>query len=122
MMEKFKAFVVGMKRPRMERRIPALFVSVILMGFGVAVFDMIGFGTDPCSVMNLGLSMNLGIPFGTLQLTVDFFLCHGAGNVSSDGHGQQVIVLGNQTKQIIKFIPVIFQDGVSVDQYLATVR
>ena len=71
MMEKFKAFIVGMKRPKMERRIPALFVSVVLMGLGVAVFDMIGFGTDPCSVMNLGLSMNLGISFGTLQLMVN---------------------------------------------------
>ena len=71
MMERFKAFIVGMKRPKMERRIPALFVSVALMGFGVAVFDLIGFGTDPCSVMNLGLSMNLGIPFGTLQLSVN---------------------------------------------------
>lgn len=71
MKEKMKAFIVGMKRPKMERRVPALFVAVALMGFGVAVFDMIGFGTDPCSVMNLGLSMNLGIPFGTLQLTVN---------------------------------------------------
>ena len=71
MKEKIKAFVVGMKRPKMERRVPALFVAVALMGFGVAVFDMIGFGTDPCSVMNLGLSMNLGIPFGTLQLMVN---------------------------------------------------
>ena len=71
MMEKMRAFIVSMKRPKMERRIPALFVSVALMGFGVAVFDLIGFGTDPCSVMNLGLSMNLGIPFGTLQLSVN---------------------------------------------------
>ena len=71
MKEKIRAFVAGMKRPRMERRIPALFVAVALMGFGVAVFDMIGFGTDPCSVMNLGLSMNLGIPFGTMQLMVN---------------------------------------------------
>ena len=68
MKEKIKAFVVGMKRPRMERRVPALFIAVALMGFGVAVFDMIGFGTDPCSVMTMGMSMNIGIPFGTMQL------------------------------------------------------
>ncbi|MBE5798370.1 MAG: hypothetical protein E7321_00260 [Clostridiales bacterium] len=68
MKEKIKAFVVGMKRPRMERRVPALFAAVALMGFGVAVFDMIGFGTDPCSVMTMGMSMNIGIPFGTMQL------------------------------------------------------
>ena len=55
-------------------------------------------------------------------LPVNFFLSHCAGDVASDRHRQQVIVLGNQTKQIIKFIPIIFQDGVSVDRYLATVR
>ena len=45
-----------------------VFGAVALMGFGVAVFDLIGFGTDPCSVMTMGMSMNLGIPFGTMQL------------------------------------------------------
>ena len=74
MIEKLKAFIVGMKRPRMERRIPALFAAVALMGFGVAVFDMIGFGTDPCSLMSLGLSMNLGISFGTMQLMINALL------------------------------------------------
>ena len=33
MKEKIKAFVVGMKRPKMERRVPALFAAVVLMGF-----------------------------------------------------------------------------------------
>ncbi len=61
-------FFRGMRRPRMARRIPAVFISVALIGLGVAAFDLIGFGTDPCSVMNLGLSDVLGIPFGTLQL------------------------------------------------------
>ena len=74
MKEKLMAFIRGMKRSHMERRIPALFVAVALMGFGVAVFDLIGFGTDPCSVMNLGLSDVLGIPFGTLQLTVNLLM------------------------------------------------
>lgn len=74
MKEKLTAFVLGMKRPHMERRIPALFVAVTLMGFGVAMFDLIGFGTDPCTVMNLGLSDVLGIPFGTLQLMINLVL------------------------------------------------
>lgn len=74
MKEKIKAFIVGMKRPRMERRVPALFIAVVLMGLGVAVFDMIGFGTDPCSVMTMGMSMNLGIPFGTMQLLFNFLM------------------------------------------------
>lgn len=74
MKEKLCAFVSGMKRPRMERRVPALFVAVTLMGFGVAMFNLLGFGADPCTVMNMGLSRVLGIPFGTLQLLVNCLL------------------------------------------------
>ena len=74
MKEKLCAFVAGMKRPRMERRVPALFVAVTLMGFGVAMFNLLGFGADPCTVMNMGLSRVLGIPFGTLQLLVNCVL------------------------------------------------
>lgn len=74
MKEKLAAFAAGMKRPKMARRIPALFIGVTLMGLGVAVFDLIGFGTDPCSVMNMGLSGVLGIPFGTLQLMVNLLM------------------------------------------------
>ena len=74
MKEKLYAFVAGMKRPRMERRVPALFVAVTLMGFGVAMFNLLGFGADPCTVMNMGLSRVLGIPFGTLQLLVNCVL------------------------------------------------
>jgi uncharacterized membrane protein YczE len=43
----------------MERRIPVLLLSVILMGLCVAVFDQIQFGTDPCTVFNLGISRNV---------------------------------------------------------------
>ena len=74
MKEKLYAFVAGMKRPRMERRVPALFAAVTLMGFGVAMFNLLGFGADPCTVMNMGLSRLLGIPFGTLQLLVNCVL------------------------------------------------
>ena len=44
------------------------------MGFGVAMFNLLGFGADPCTVMNMGLSRVLGIPFGTLQLLVNCVL------------------------------------------------
>lgn len=74
MKDKLCAFAAGMKRPRMERRVPALFVAVTLMGFGVAMFNLLGFGADPCTVMNMGLSRVLGIPFGTLQLLVNCLL------------------------------------------------
>jgi len=74
MKDKLAAFIYGMKRPHMERRIPALLIGVTLMGFGVAMFDLISFGTDPCTVMNLGLSDVLGISFGMLQLTINLLM------------------------------------------------
>lgn len=74
MKEKLCALLAGMKRPRMGRRVAALLVSVVAMGLGVAVFDRIGFGTDPCSTMNLGIARTLGMPFGTTQLCVNILL------------------------------------------------
>ena len=61
-------------RPRMGRRVVALFGSIFMMGFCVAVFKLIGAGTDPCSCMNLGISGRLGISFGTWQLTLNIAL------------------------------------------------
>lgn len=69
--DRMAAWLRGMKRPKMALRIPALFIAVTLMGLGVAVFDRIGFGTDPCSTMNLGISRKLGMPFGTMQLLIN---------------------------------------------------
>ena len=61
-------------RPRMARRVIALFGSIFMMGFCVAVFRLIGAGTDPCSCMNLGISGRLGISFGTWQMTFNIVL------------------------------------------------
>lgn len=58
----------GMARPRMGRRIGALWLSIVLMGLCVAVFERIGFGTDPCATMSLGISRHVGLAFGTTQL------------------------------------------------------
>lgn len=69
--DKMMRWLHGMKRPKMALRIPALLVAVTLMGLGVAVFDRIGFGTDPCSTMNLGISRKIGMPFGTAQLLIN---------------------------------------------------
>jgi len=73
-MEKIAAFFRGMARPRMARRLTALFVSIFFMGFCVAVFDLIALGTDPCTVFNLGMADTLGIPFGTYQLLFNILL------------------------------------------------
>ena len=68
------SLIAGMKRPHMERRIPALWISVLLMGFCVAVFRKIQFGTDPCSTLNLGIADWIGVPFGTTQLMINLVL------------------------------------------------
>ena len=61
-------------RPKMAKRLAALVLSILVMGFCVAVFKLIGVGTDPCSCMNLGISGRLGISFGTWQLTLNIVL------------------------------------------------
>ena len=75
MKERIAGWFARMRRPKMARRLPALFIAVTLMGLGVAVFDMvIGFGTDPCSTMNLGIARTLGVPFGTMQLIINIIM------------------------------------------------
>ncbi len=61
-------------QPRMVRRTIVLLLSVTAMGACIAVFDRIGFGTDPSSVMNLGASRKLGMQFGTYQVLFNIFL------------------------------------------------
>lgn len=55
-------------QPHMARRIVVLLISVTMMGVGIAVFDQIAFGTDPCSVLTLAISRRTGVEFGHCQL------------------------------------------------------
>lgn len=55
-------------------RIVCCFVSVIIMGFSLSWLIIIDLGTDPCSVMNLGVSNKLGISFGNWQLIYNILL------------------------------------------------
>lgn len=61
-------------KPHMAKRTVVLFISVFLMGLGVAILDQLGFGTDPCSVLNLGVSRLVGWSFGTYQLCFNLVL------------------------------------------------
>lgn len=61
-------------KPHMARRIAMLLFSVFMMGVGVGILDQLGFGTDPYSVMNLGMSSLLGWSFGNYQLTFNLLL------------------------------------------------
>ena len=63
-------------QPHMERRIPVLLLSVIVMGMCVAFFEKLAVGTDPCTVFNLAMAQNvLGWEsLGTWQLLFNLFL------------------------------------------------
>lgn len=52
---------------RLPRRIIAMLVSVIFMGFGVSLFVLGSMGSDPFSTLNLGVSSRLGVSFGVWQ-------------------------------------------------------
>lgn len=74
MKQTFISWLKGMARPRMERRIPAVILSIVCMGFCVAMLDRIAFGTDPCSCMNMGISRAIGWSFGTWQMVCNIAL------------------------------------------------
>jgi len=64
----------SMARPRMERRVPAVILTIVCMGLCVALLDRIAFGTDPCSCFNLGVSGTIGWSFGTWQMVCNILL------------------------------------------------
>lgn len=66
--------VRSMARPRMARRLIWLMMGLTGMGFCIAVFDRIGFGTDPCTTMNLGISRMTGISYGGCQVLFNAIL------------------------------------------------
>lgn len=61
-------------RPRMGRRLTALILSQMTIGACIAVFKTVGFGTDPCSTLTLGVSAHTGVSFGTCQLIINLLL------------------------------------------------
>lgn len=65
------AWLRARMRPRMGRRVAALFGSIFVMGVCVAVFKLASLGTDPCSCMNLGISGRIGMSFGNWQLLIN---------------------------------------------------
>lgn len=55
----------------MVKRIILTIISIIVMGFGIALFNVSGFGVDPFTSMNMNVSSTLGIGYGTYQLIVN---------------------------------------------------
>lgn len=55
-------------------RILMMLAGILLIGMCVASYRMSGFGVDPFSCMNLGVSCFVGMSFGTWQLIVNALL------------------------------------------------
>ena len=55
----------------MVKRTVLSFLSIVIMGFGTALFNVSGFGVDPFTSMNMSVAAVLGISFGTYQLIVN---------------------------------------------------
>jgi uncharacterized membrane protein YczE len=71
----WKTFIKGIyQKPHFWRRMVMCFVSVCMMGFCVSWLNYIELGTDPCSVMNFGISQQLGLSFGTWQAMLNIAL------------------------------------------------
>lgn len=55
----------------MVKRCVMSFLSIIIMGFGISLFAVSGFGVDPFTSMNMNISSTIGISYGTYQLIVN---------------------------------------------------
>lgn len=56
------------------RRIVFMLLGNVIVGLGSGVMRKIAFGTDPFTLMNLGLCSTLGMDFGTFQLLLNLLL------------------------------------------------
>lgn len=55
-------------------KIIAMFLGVLFIGIGIAFLRKSGFGVDPFTCMNLGISKKMGISLGVFQLILNLFL------------------------------------------------
>lgn len=58
----------------MVKRVVLSLISIIVMGFGISLFSVSGFGVDPFTSMNMNVASTIGIGFGTYQLIVNFVI------------------------------------------------
>lgn len=75
MKEKFTQLIhATTKKKKLPLRIFLSAFGVLMMGFGMSVIEKLGFGTDPFTCMNNGLSDKLGLSLGTINLLVSVVL------------------------------------------------
>lgn len=59
------------KQRNMPKRVVISFFSIIIMGFGISLFSVSGFGVDPFTSMNMNIASTLNLSFGTYQMIVN---------------------------------------------------
>lgn len=62
------------KSKNLKRRVCWVFLGNLIMAFGVGFLRLSGFGTDPFSCMNLGVSSHLPVSYGTYQMIFSIVL------------------------------------------------
>lgn len=62
------------QKPHFWRRMVMCFVAVCIMGSCTSWLKYIALGSDPCSVMNFGISKQLGLSFGNWQAILNIAL------------------------------------------------
>lgn len=75
-MKSFKSEAYGYMKDmfaqhNMVKRVVLSFISIIVMGFGISLFSVSGFGVDPFTSMNMNVASTLGIGFGTYQMIIN---------------------------------------------------
>ncbi|MGN0458146.1 MAG: YitT family protein [Eubacterium sp.] len=78
-MKKFEKEAYGYIRDmfvqhNMVKRVIFTVIAVFIMGFGISLFSVSGFGVDPFTSMNMNISSSLGIGYGTYQMIVNAFI------------------------------------------------
>ncbi len=70
-----KEFIQGMyQKTHFTKRLIAVILSVIVMGFALSWLVLVDLGTDPCTSMNLANSHKLGMSIGNWQALFNSFL------------------------------------------------
>ena len=70
-----KEFIQGMyQKTHFTKRLIAVILSVIVMGFALSWLVLVDLGTDPCTSMNLAISHKLGMSIGNWQALFNSFL------------------------------------------------
>lgn len=58
----------------MVKRVILSLISILVMGFGISLFSVSGFGVDPFTSMNMNVASTIGLGFGTYQMIVNFVI------------------------------------------------